>query len=182
MTGDYLGTVRGHLWPEANLARRIYVEDDTLRYFHTPGHEHKLAPLGNDRFYTLGTRREVIVSFTPPKPGQPRQMIVVVDGGKPSVYDAVESVSPSPAELEGYLGTYFSEELNYEWVLRITNDSLSMWDPRTRHEFALAPFTRDVFSSFGWRGFYTFSRDGQGRVVGFTVDTSGIRNLKFVRR
>ena len=128
------------------------------------------------------TRREAIVSFTPPKPEQPRQMIVVVDGGKPNVFDAVEPVSPSPAELEGYLGTYFSEELNHEWVLRITNDGLSMWDPRTRREVALAPFTRDVFSSRGWRGFFTFSRDGQGRVVGFTLDASGLRNLQFVRR
>ncbi len=29
---------------------------------------------------------------------------------------------------------------------------------------------------------YTFSRDGRGRVVGFTVDTGGVRNLKFVKR
>ncbi len=91
-------------------------------------------------------------------------------------------MSPSPAELEGYLGPYVSEELHYEWVLRITNDSLSTWDPRTRREVALAPFTRDVFSVYGWRGFYTFSRDSQGRVVGFTVDTQGLRNLQFVRR
>ncbi|MDA2913818.1 beta-lactamase family protein [Acidobacteriia bacterium AH_259_A11_L15] len=187
VTGRYLRTVRGRLWAwgeDDYLARRIYVKDDTLSYFRASGsHEHKLAPLGNDRFYMLGTSRaEVIVSFTPPTLGQPRQMIVVEDGGAPSVFDAVEPVSPSPAELEGYLGTYFSEELDYEWVLRITHDGLSMWDPRTWHEFALAPFTRDVFSSHGWWGFYTFSRDGQGRVVGFTVDTPGLRNLKFVRR
>ncbi len=128
-------------------------------------------------------RREVIVSFTPPTPEQPRQLIVVVDGGKPSVFDAVEPVSPSPADLEDYLGTYFSEELNYEWVLRITNDSLSIWDPRIRSERALlAPFGRDVFSAFGWRVFYMFSRDGQGRVVGFANNSLRLRNLRFVKR
>ena len=74
-------------------------------------------------------------------------MIVVTDDGKPRVYDAVEPVSPSPADLEGYLGTYFSEELDYAWVLRITNDSLSSWDPRTWDEFALRPVARDVFQS-----------------------------------
>ncbi len=185
VTGHYLRTVRGRNWTwraEHFPARRIYVEDDTLRYFRAQGSESKLAPLGNDRFYMLGTRREAIVSFTSPKPGQPRQMMVVVDGGKPSVFDAVEPASPSPAELEGYLGTYFSEELPYyEWVLRITNDSLSMWDPLTLAEFALTPFTTDVFQR-RWAWFFTFSRDGQGRVVGFTIDISGLRNLKFVRR
>ena len=70
----------------------------------------------------LGTRREAIVSFTPPTPKQPRQIFVVVDGGEPSVFDAVEPASPSPADLEAYLGTYFSEALNYEWVLRITSN------------------------------------------------------------
>ncbi len=184
VTGHYLRTVSGHYWAwgaENFPARRIYVEDNTLRYVRAQGSESKLAPLGNDRFYMLGTRREAIVSFTSPKPGQPRQMMVVIDGGKPSVFDAVEPASPSPAELEGYLGTYFSEELDYEWVLRITNDSLSMWDPRTLAEFALTPFTTDVFRSpGGW--FFTFSRDGQGRVVGFTIDSPRMRNLKFVRR
>ncbi len=192
LTGDYWLTVRRPvpMWGDDNyLARRIYLEDDTLIYFRdlreftSRSHEHKLVPLGNDRFYMLDTgRRGVIVSFTPPTPEQPRQLIVVGDGGKPSVFDAVEPVSPSPADLEDYLGTYYSEELDYEWVLRITNDSLSSWDPRTRgREFALAPFTRDVFSG-GWRAFYTFSRDGSGRVVGFTFDMQGVRNLKFVRR
>ena len=186
VTGRYLRTVRGRLWAweeDDYLARRIYVEDDTLRYFRaSESHEHNLAPLGNDRFFVLDTDREVIVNFTPPQPEQPRRMIVVIDGGKPSVFDAVEPVSPSPAELEGYLGTYFSKELDYEWVLRITNDGLSMWDPRTWNELALTPFTRDMFSSYGLLMFFTFSRDEQGKVVGFTVDTPRMRNLQFVRR
>lgn len=186
VTGNYFRTVKGNLWTwteDDYLARRIYVEDDTLKYYRAAeSHEHKLAPVGNDRFYMLGTDVEVIVSFTSTKPDQPRQMIVVIDGRKPSVFDAVESVSLSPAELEDYPGTYFSEELGYEWVLRITNDRLSMWDPRTWNEFAFAPFTKDVFSSHGWWGFYTFSRDGQGRVVSFTVGNPRVRNLKFVKR
>jgi CubicO group peptidase (beta-lactamase class C family) len=178
-TGE-LQKVMGHYWDGKNYrARRIYVKDDTLRYFRSPGNESKLAPLGNDRFYVLDVPREQIVSFTSPKPGQPRQMIVVIDDGKPRVFNAVEPASPSRAEMEGYLGTYFSEELKYEQVLRITNDSLSMWDPRTWDEFALWPFTRDVFLA---RGRFTFSRDSQGRVVGFTFNTGRIRNLKFVRR
>ena len=179
---EELEKVTGHYWDDKDyLGRQIYVEDDTLRYFRYPSDERKLAPLGNDRFYMLDTPSEVIVSFTSPTPEQPRQMIVVDDDGEPSVYDAVEPASPSRAELEGYLGTYFSEELDYQYVLRITNDSLSMWDPRTWVEFALRPFTRDVFQALE-NGTFTFSRDGQGRVVGFRVDTPRSRNMQFVRR
>lgn len=179
-TGE-LQNVTGYYWNATDyIARQIYVRDDTLRFFRSPGNESKLAPLGNDRFYMLDVLSEQIVSFTSPTPEQPGQMIVVVDDGEPSVYDAVEPASPSRAELEGYLGTYFSEELDYEQVLRITNDSLSIWDPRNWDEDALRPFTRDVFQARGGR--FTFSRDSQGRVVGFTFNTGWIRSLKFVRR
>ncbi len=180
-TGE-LQKVTGYYWDDkGNRARQIYVEDDTLRFFGYPSFERKLAPLGNDRFHMLATDQEIIVSFTSPTPAQPRQMIMVVDDEEPSVYDAVEPASPSRAELESYLGTYFSEELDYEQVLRITNDSLSMWDPRTWNESALRPFTKDVFQEAG-TGTFTFSRDGQGRVVGFTVHTARSRNMQFVRR
>lgn len=174
-----LQKVVGHYWNDKRKRlRRIYVQDDTLRYSGGP-FESKLAPLGNDRFYSLGGGR--IVSFTSPTPEQPRQMIVDVYDGAPVVYDAVEPVSPSPAELEAYLGTYFSEQLNYTWVLRITNDALTMWDPRTWGELALRPFARDVFQlDLSW--IFTFARDAQGRVVSFMVDAAEVRNVQFVRR
>lgn len=174
-----LQKVTGYYWNvKEKRLRRIYVQDDTLRYLGGP-YKSKLAPLGNDRFYSLGEHR--IVSFTSPTPEQPRQMIVDVYDGKPVVYDAVELVSPSPAELEAYLGTYFSEELDYKWVLRITNDGLTMWDPRTWGELALTPLVRDVFQlNLGL--IFTFARDDQGRVVSFMVDAGELRNVQFVRR
>ena len=178
-TGE-LQKVTGHYWDdESNFPVQIYVRDDALSFIRgLPGLENKLVPLGNDRFYMLDTPNEVIVGFTSPTPGQPRQMTVVVNDGEPLVFDAVEL--PSRAELEGYLGTYYSEELDYRHVLRITNDSLSMWDPRTWDEFALTPVARDVFQD--GRFTFTFSRDSQGRVVGFTADRPSLRRLQFVRR
>ena len=172
-----LEEVTGYYWDDTRkVAQQVYVEDDTLRVRFSSGNERKLAPLGNDRFYALGEQTEVIVSFPILTPEQPRQMLVVRDDGEPFVFHAVEL--PSRAELEDYLGTYFSEELDYEYVLRITNDRLSMWDPRTWDEFALRPVARDVFQDQGSRYTFTFSRDGQGRVVGFTV----FGDLQFVRR
>ena len=175
-----LQKVAGHYWNDkGKRLRRIYVQDDTLRYSGGP-YESKLAPLGNDRFYSLGESR--IVSFTSPTPEQPRQMIVDVYDGEPVVYDAVEPVSPSPAELEAYLGTYFSEEFDYTWVLRITNDALTMWDPRSWSELALSPLVRDVFQFDTGRLIFTFARDAQGRVVSFMADAGQSKNVQFVRR
>jgi hypothetical protein len=177
----------GYYWDDTGLVlRRIYVRDDTLRY--SSGTERTLVPLGDDRFFMLATSRERIVSFPLPAAGQPRQMVVVVNGTPDSpctsgcvrISHAVEPVSPSLA-LDGYLGTYYSQDADYEWELRITNDTLSMWDPRTWVELALTPFATDMFQYQRWM-YFTFTRDGQGRVVGFTVDTERLRNLKFVRR
>ncbi len=173
-----LQEVAGYYWDDTiKLLHRIYVQEDTLRYSRD---DRKLVPLGNDRFYRLGAPTERMVSFTSPTPEQPRQMIDVIADGEPRVYDAVEPVSPSPMELEGYLGTYYSEDADYEWVLRITNDRLSMWDPRTWDELVFRPVVRDVFQLGEYT--FTFSRDGQDRVVGFAVDTERLQNLKFVRR
>ena len=184
MTGIY--------WNDKDhFVRRIYFRNDTLRYFRAfVGNENKLVPLGNDRFYMVENPGGVTtVSFTSATPGNPRQMIVVVDDEQqkaatehgPYVYHALEPASPSP-ELEDYLGTYYSEDVDYEWVLRITNERLSLWDPITWDEASpLRPVGRDVFR-LGWWGFFTFSRDGQGRVVGFAVESASLRNLRFVRR
>jgi hypothetical protein len=109
-------------------------------------------------------------------------MTVAINGGKPSVFEAVEPVPSSPVELEPYLGTYYSEDLDYEQVFRITNGQLSRWDPRNWNEYGpLRPFGKDVFHT-GWWMFFKFSRDEQDRIDGFTVETSSLRNLKFVRR
>ena len=159
------------------MLRRVFLQNDTLRIVNQ---DSKLVPLGNDRFQLLATRQKVIVSFTSPISGQPGEMIVVVDDEPPGVSHAAEPASPSPAELQSYLGTYFSEDADYEWVLKIENDGLSMWDPRTWYEFAFRPVVRDVFQAEGYT--FTFSRDGQGRVVGFAVDAGRLRNSKFVRR
>ena len=125
------------------------------------------------------TSRERVVSFTSPNPNQPRQMTVAVEGREVSVFDEVEPFAPSLTELQDYVGTYYSEELDYEQVLRITSNGLSMWDPKTWDELALRPFMRDVFRG---QGRFVFSRDIKGRVVGFTFNRLRIRNLKFVKR
>ncbi len=173
-----LQEVTGHYWnDEEKRLQRIYVRDDTLRMADR-SREYPLTPLGHDRFYRMvAVTWRRIVSFTSPTPEQPRQMIEA-----PNTYDAVEVVSPSPAELEAYLGTYFSAELAYEWVLRITNDGLTMWDPRTWGELALRPLMRDVFQPDRGYPTFTFARDDQGRVVSFMVDVGEARNVQFVRR
>ncbi len=174
---DELERLTGYYWNETRKSRqRIYIREDTLRYSSDP---RKLVPLGNDRFY-VAPERIRIVSFATPTPEHPLQMSVVVGDGAPIVYDAVEPVALSPPEQEGYLGTYYSAEHGYEWVVRITNGRLSMWDPRTWFEFALRPVVRDVFQPPWGQFTFTFSRDGQGRVAGFSVDAGRLRNLKFV--
>ena len=94
---------------------------------------------------------------------------------------SVEPLAASLPELDGYLGTYYSEDADYEWVLRVTNDSLSMWDPRTWLELVLTPFATDMFR-YRSGTYFRFTRDSQERIVGFTVNTERLRNLKFARR
>lgn len=94
----------------------------------------------------------------------------------------VEPWSPSPAELEEFVGVYTSEELDtsYEIVLR---DTALVAVHRRHGEIALTPVARDEVRGDVWFiGSMEFIRDGAGRVTGLEISNGRALDLAFVRR
>jgi hypothetical protein len=88
------------------------------------------------------------------------------------------SWSPSAAELAAFAGSYYSEEIDAKYVVRLDAGRLVLQHPRSEPE-TLAPSAPDTFA-IGRRTF-RFTREG-GRPTVMLVDAGRIRNVRFVRQ
>jgi CubicO group peptidase (beta-lactamase class C family) len=94
----------------------------------------------------------------------------------------VEPYVPSPGELVGYEGEYYSDELDTTYEVVLQADELVA--RHSRHgDVALLPLLPDEFR--GEERFMRevrFVRDGTDRVTGLLISSGGARNLRFERR
>ena len=80
-------------------------------------------------------------------------------------------------ELEAFAGDFYSDELDFFYLLQVREGSLQLELSGNRMD--LVPYSGD---RFGWgRRELTFQRDDNGGVSGFTLDAGNVRNLKFRR-
>ncbi|MGH9792965.1 MAG: serine hydrolase domain-containing protein [Candidatus Acidiferrales bacterium] len=162
--------------------RRISVRDGKLRIDSFGPASTELRALGGDRFSVAGPAPATEIAFE-----ASRNVLVVKRATEPPEterFERAEAFAPSPAELSGYAGTYYSEELDVSYRLEAKDGKLWM---RVRHNPAreLSPAVRDLFvGPFGVR--LEFARSGdaasQGRADSFTVQAGRVRNIRFVRR
>jgi hypothetical protein len=81
--------------------------------------------------------------------------------------------------LSEYTGTYTSEELNADYVLRVAGEKLVIDAGGTSSQSMAAEFA-DGFSTTGGATVW-FRRDKHDRVVGFTLSTGRANGLLFAR-
>jgi hypothetical protein len=117
-----------------------------------------------------------------------QQFDILEGDGKPNIYVAVDIVNPSAEEMKGYVGAYYSPELNVNYSVFFKNDKL-MLKRRKYGEGQLQPTFRDGFISDFAPGEgdeggldIKFTRDEKGHVSGFRISTGRVRNLLFVKK
>lgn len=159
--------------PNTNAVRRIYAKEGKLFFERGPGNESELAPIGDGRFLLLNVPVRIEVQFGP------REMRVVLPDVKPVVYQSVEPVTPSAAELPAYAGTFFSEELDATFTMAVEEGHLVLKMKR-QPPVLLDPLFADAFRAQRV-GLIRFSRGAGKRVTGFDVGTRGARHMGFTR-
>jgi len=87
-------------------------------------------------------------------------------------------VEPTPADLQPYVGLYWSEELGVEYEARLEEDRLFFTNRKTGQRF-LNPTFRDGFSASG--SGVIFTRNPQGEVDGFTISSGRVWKVRFRR-
>jgi CubicO group peptidase (beta-lactamase class C family) len=91
----------------------------------------------------------------------------------------IEKWQPSPDDLAGYVGRFYSDELETFYTVKLDDDTLSI--NHIRHGSSpLEPKERDVFASDMWFvGSVTFSRGDDGSLHGLSMSNGRVRNLVF---
>ena len=126
----------------------------------------------------------VKVIFTPGTGGAPaRSARLIIGSGEGNEGVRYTPATPNAAALKAYAGSYYSPELGVTWPLVVEKGKLVLkLDAGARAEIAgeLTPAMRDAFSAGG--GFLQFERDRSGRVTGFALSASRMRDIGFERR
>lgn len=126
----------------------------------------------------------VKVIFTPGASGAPAPSArLIIGSGEGNEGTRYTPATPSAAALQAYAGSYYSPELGVTWPMVVENGKLVLkLDAGALTEIAgeLTPAMRDSFTAGG--GFLRFERDRSGRVTGFALSASRMRDIRFERQ
>jgi|SRR5215472_1743147 len=138
----------------------------------------ELTAVSSTRFTFLGGL--VTLEFLPGSRRQ-TQEIRVIDGESPNPFliHRVNPWAPSSRDLRIFEGDYRSAELGVTYTVAVKDSALKIQVPG-RDEVTVQPFAANTFAGY-LVGVMKFSRDNRDRVSGFTVNTTGVRGLRFNR-
>ncbi len=171
----------GFYWNEKDrYSRKIYVKDDTLRYFRNEYSESPLMPIDNNEFQMLGVGVDLKIKFEVKDNGQ--IMAVTIGNGTPATLESYEPKPPSKDDWAAFTGTYYSPELETSYTIKIEDDKLLAKHFRTG-DIEIKRAKDDFFSSNRWYfGNVEFVRNSNGMVQGMKVSSGRVRNLWFEKR
>jgi CubicO group peptidase (beta-lactamase class C family) len=182
LTPEQLASKTGLYHDSANdTYGRIFVRNRKLRAAAGPteeGDSVELTPVSEHRFVLLGTPIEV--EFIAAAAGRPQQARVTGAGPKPAINEQVTTAyAPSPADLRAFAGSYRSDEVGAIYAL-IPRDADLLVKMPGRPDVGLKPLVPDKFYG-SLLEIVKFLRDERGMVTGFTMQTTGVRSLRFDR-
>ncbi len=173
-TGTYFNAQRA-------ASRRISYVEGKLQF-----QGYNLVPFGENLFF-FEVEPQTRVEFILAEDGCVAGMKTMT-ASEEYVYDRVETVSPTPNELAGYAGRFYSPELDIYWTFAARNDHL-VAQRRKYVDSKLTPLFRDTFSD-DWEPLMdypttylvSFERDENDKITGLRVSGTRIRNLKFIKQ
>ena len=180
LSNDELKKYESDYWNDKeNYARKIYLRDDTLRYFRSSTSESLIVPIGNDEFQMLTTAADLKIKFE--TNGKQKSMYVTVNNGKPSVFYDFEALTMTTKDLLSYTGKFYSPELETTYNIYFENDTL-YWHHSRHGDFKMKVLKNDVLES-EWPMLITkYKRDKKGEVTGISVSNGRVRNLWFEKQ
>jgi CubicO group peptidase (beta-lactamase class C family) len=163
---------------ETGAVRRVEVKDGKLLLGVgvNSGPDLELQPLAPGQFEVAG-QPNVQVDFGRREAEGPWQMRVCAGHAAPVMYEVLQPVAPTRAELEEYCGTYYSPELGIPYAIVLLGEGLALWRRKVGYS-ALWPTVFDVFAAEGDMALI-LERDERRRIVGFRFSAGRIHGLGF---
>lgn len=106
------------------------------------------------------------------------QTLTVFQNGSDNIWKRKEAADTSSLNLEDYLGQYYSEELDINYAITITEEKLMVKFPNSDAQ-ELIFYDKDAFTTEG--GLVRFNRSAN-KIIGFELDAGRVTNLKFLKK
>jgi len=170
-----LEDLSGHFWNEdQKYARKIYVKNDTLRYFREEGNENALVPITPKEFKMTDVNVDLRVIFS--NPNEKRQMTVLINDEEPIISYEFTPPKYEISDLKEFIGEYFSPELNTTYKAVLKDDKLTFTHARSS-DFIITAAKSDLFLFEGYS--FMFERNDNNQITGFRVSAGRVQNLWF---
>ena len=171
--GAYRNQINGVIW-------KLYVKDGKL-FADVPNLSIRFGAVSATEFRSIGTPVEFALRFE--KQGQTPALRMQRGADKPVTLEAVQLVTPTPAQLAEYTGDYRSDEVQVTYRIVLESGKLFL---RHENEYKgypknpLEPTTSDTFFVQGTS--LRFTRDARKQVSAFTLNAGRVKNIRFGRK
>jgi CubicO group peptidase (beta-lactamase class C family) len=177
---------RAYRDPDTGDVLEFFAEEGSLVFHNEEGKITVLTPLSATRFrLPLGLPYRHEYEFYKPDSNAKWQVKITARFYPPDTellfwYEPVELAAPTEAQLQDYVGEYRNEELPATYSVSNENGRLVATLPRFG-TVPLEPTIPDHFQLSWWGYYFEFARGEKGRIVGFDLRSSRVRDVRFVR-
>lgn len=178
LSPESLKAYAGTYWLESGLVRKLIIDKDKLIYVRSSDNRSELAPFSPTRFKMLGVPGDVFIDFSDLAGGLYNAFVFTEANGAKIPAKRIEPFEPNEAQLMEYAGSYYSDELDTRYDLKLRSGSL-WFGAGHNEEVRVVPLKKDLFSAE--RAQVQFVRDRRGVVSGLLISTGRVLNLKFVK-
>jgi len=128
-----------------------------------------------NNIYTFGGTSKTKIGF------YKNEMILFYPSGKTSIYKKIPYVAPTLADLEGYIGEYYSRELDVSFeIIEAQNNELLISLPKRKKKYEVEVLNRNELLIFDY--ILKIQRDQFNRVTGILLTTNRVLNNKFIKK
>jgi len=178
LSNTSLKKYEGSYWSsEKRNSRKIFLKNDTLMYARGPRSTHPLAPMANGEFKVLNTPPFIKAFVTFKKDNENYILNIAINDDEDIPYEVYTPNVYGKNDLETFLGTYYSEEIDTNYEFKLEEDHIRLYI-NGRKTVQLRQLRDEFFSSPMCE--FEFIKKDQN-IEGFTVTTPRVKNLLFKR-
>ncbi len=171
--GAYRNPINGVIW-------KLYLKERNL-YADVPNSSIRFGAVSATEFRSIGTPLEFILRFE--RQGESTTLRMQRGADKPVTLEAVQLVTPTPAQLADYTGDYRSDEVQATYKIVLEDGRLYLRNENEYKDYPknpLQPTTGDTFFVSGLN--LRFIRDAGKQISGFTLNAGRVKNIRFVKK
>jgi len=147
------------------------------------GYTFQISPVSSTRFRAVEAPVDIELEFERKEKDKPQVMRAYMESQKPETYEAIEVISPSPAQLAEYRGKYYSEELLAGYKIVFEEEKLFLRHENRYKNYPQTPLKPTVKDEFHVEGInINFIRDNKGKISAFLMESGRVKHIRFEKK